>query len=51
MKALDQPTLERELAGYVNREEVKALLARRDRIVKFFVEKGDSALYDRPPRS
>lgn len=51
MKALDQPTLERELAGYVNREEIKALLARRDRIVKFFEQKGDSALYDRPPRT
>ena len=51
MKALDQPTLERELAGYVNREEIKALLARRDRIVKFFEQKGDSALYDRPSRT
>jgi len=51
MKALDESTLETELAGSVNREEIKAVLARRDRIVKFFEEKGESALYDRPPRS
>src|SRR5215472_4322895 len=36
MKALDQATLERELMPYVNREEIKAVLARRDLIVKFF---------------
>lgn len=46
MKTLDQPTLERELAGYVNREEIKALLARRDRIVQFFEAKGASSIYD-----
>ena len=51
MKALDQVTLERELMPYVNREEIKGLLARRDLIVKFFEAKGESALYDRPPRS
>ena len=51
MKALDQATLERELMPYVNREEIKAVLARRDLIVKFFEAKGESALYDRPMRS
>src|SRR5690348_7684691 len=51
MKALDEPTLKKELAPYVNGEEIKGLLARRDAIVKFFESKGSSALYDRPKRS
>src|SRR5690242_13786345 len=51
MKALDEPTLKKELAPYVNSEEIKGLLARRDLIVKFFGSKGESALYDRPKRS
>ena len=49
MKALDQASLERELAPYANREEVRGLLARRDFIVNFFESKV-GALYDRPPR-
>lgn len=51
MKALDQPTLKKELSPYVNSEEIKGLLARRDKIVKFFEDKGPSVLYDRPPRT
>lgn len=51
MKALDQESLKKELSPYVNTEEIKGLLARRDAIVKFFESKGDSALYDRPKRS
>jgi hypothetical protein len=35
---------------YVNREEIKAVLVRRDLIVRFFEGKGASALYDRPKR-
>ena len=50
MKSLDAPGLERELAPYANKEEVRGLLARRDFIVNFFEKKGSSALYDRPPR-
>ena len=50
MKALDASTLDKELDPYANRDEVRGLLARRDIIVKFFEDKGDSALYDRPPR-
>jgi hypothetical protein len=50
MKDLDAPTLERELAPYANNEEVRGLLARRDRIVQFFESKGSGALYDRPQR-
>jgi hypothetical protein len=51
MKALNEPTLKKELSPYVNGEEIKGLLARRDLIVKFFESKGESALYDRPKRS
>ena len=51
MKALDASTLKMTLSPYVNGEEIKGLLARRDAIVKFFEKKGESALYDRPKRS
>jgi hypothetical protein len=51
LKALDQATVEKELKPYLNKEEVKGLIARRDLIVKFFEGKGESVLYDRPPRT
>ncbi len=51
MKALDEPMLKKALSPYVNSEEIKGLLARRDLIVKFFESQGESALYDRPKRS
>jgi hypothetical protein len=51
LKALDEPALEKELRLYVSKDEIKALLARRDVIVKFFEAKGESALYSRAPRS
>jgi hypothetical protein len=51
LKALDQAALEKELRPYLNREEIRGLLARRDLIVKFFEGKGESVLYDRPPRT
>ena len=51
MKALDAATLKKQLSPYVNSEEIKGLLARRDLIVKFFENKGPGALYDRPKRS
>jgi len=50
MKTLDEATLEKELKPYVNKDEVKGLLARRDLIVKFFEAQGESGLYDRPVR-
>jgi hypothetical protein len=50
MKALDAATLKKQLSPYVNGEEIKGLLARRDLIVKFFERKGPGALYDRPER-
>ena len=51
MKALDQATLTKEFGTEVSKAEIQGLLARRDLIVKFFEEKGDSALFDRPKRN
>jgi len=51
MKALDEATLRRQLSPYLSQFEIKSLLARRDLIVQFFESKGESALYDRPPRA
>ena|SRR5579859_4483931 len=50
MKALDEATLQKELAPHVSRDEIRGVLARRDIIVKVFEAKGDSALFDRPAR-
>lgn len=56
LRKLDEATLVRELAPYVTRPEIRALLARRDRIVEFF-EKAiaargeDTVLYDSLPGS
>jgi hypothetical protein len=50
MKALDQPTLEKAIKPYLNSDEIKSLLARRDVIVKLFEAKGEAGLYDRPSR-
>jgi hypothetical protein len=45
MKLLDEETLKKEMGSYLTGQETKALLKRRDVIVKFFEGKGDSALY------
>jgi len=50
LKELDDATISNELAAYLRPEELKGLLARRQIIVKFFEEKGESALYDAPAR-
>jgi len=55
LRKLDEDTLMEQLRPYLTKSEVKALLARRDLIVKFFdqavAEKGESAiLYDLPQR-
>ena len=54
LRTLDAEKLNK-LEPYVNRQEIKGLLARRDKIVQFFdsevAKKGEGAvLYDRPPR-
>lgn len=56
MRKLDQDTMEEQLLPFLTKGEIKAILARRDLIVKYFEkavkEKGeDAVLYDMPPRS
>jgi hypothetical protein len=46
LKQLNTETLKKELGKYVTAWEIKGLLARRDKIVKAFEEKGPSALYE-----
>ncbi len=55
VRKLDQDTLEEQLQPFLTKGEIKAILARRDLIVKFFdklvKEKGEGAvLYDLPAR-
>lgn len=55
MRKLDEDTLNEQLRPYLTKTEIKAMLARRDKIVKFFEEavtqKGEGAvMYDMPPR-
>ncbi len=56
LRKLNDADLQKELGQYVNKMQIKGLLARRDRIVKFFDEevarKGEAAvLVDLPPRN
>jgi hypothetical protein len=46
MKSLTFEKLKPELSPYLRDLEIKAIITRRDKIVAFFSEKGDSALYD-----
>ena len=46
LKALDQPTLKREVGKWLDDGQIKALLARRDEIVKKIETLGASALFD-----
>lgn len=50
MKALDEATLLKDLKPYLNTDEIRGLLGRRDIIVKFFGAKGEGSLFDRPSR-
>ena len=55
LRGLNEKTLAGELRPYVSKVQIKALLARRDLIVKYFdnavAEKGEQkVLYDLPPR-
>jgi hypothetical protein len=51
MKQLDADTLKKEIGPYdIDSFRIKGLLARRDKIVQFFEQKGPSAMYDSPRR-
>jgi hypothetical protein len=47
LKALDRPTLKKELGEYLDDGHIKGILARRDLIVKKLESLGPSALFDR----
>lgn len=49
MKALTEPDLTARLGRHCTREEIRGILARRDKIVSAFENKGESALYDISP--
>jgi hypothetical protein len=51
LKALDRDTLKREVGKWLDDGQIKALLARRDQIVKKLESLGPSALFDYAPRS
>lgn len=51
LKELTDESLTREIGAYVNKMEIKGLLARRDKIVAVFEKKGPSAIYDFPARA
>jgi hypothetical protein len=49
LKQLDAATLKKEIGAYdIDSNRIKGLLARRDKIVKIFEQKGPSAIYTSP---
>ena len=50
MKALTFEMLKPELSPYLRDTEIKAILARRDKLVAFFDKAGEKALYDYLPK-
>lgn len=49
MRALTEPMIEAETKGYLNKPEVKAMLKRRDKIVRHFENGAAHMLYDARP--
>jgi len=50
MKALTFEKMKPELSPYLRDTEIKSILARRDKLVKFYEAAGDQALYDFLPK-
>ena len=50
MRQLDRDSLRRAVRDYLNDDEIKALLQRRDRIVEHFDAAGLTLVFDRKPR-
>ncbi|MDX2179677.1 MAG: hypothetical protein SFV18_08805 [Bryobacteraceae bacterium] len=46
MKALDEASLAAAVKDYLNKEEAKAILARRDLIVKYFESQGPGSMFE-----
>jgi hypothetical protein len=51
MRGLSKQQLTKELGNYLSGAEIDGLLARRDKIVRLFEEKGDAVLFDMPRRN
>jgi hypothetical protein len=51
MRELTEPQLTGSMGEYLNKMEIQALLARRDKIVKHYEEMGENTLYDSTRRS
>jgi hypothetical protein len=47
LKTLDADVVKKAMGNYLGTNEIEALLARRDAIVKHFVQAGEKVLYDR----
>jgi hypothetical protein len=50
MKDLTEPQLAGVMGDYLTKLEIQAIVARRDKIVKHFEEKGSGSMYDSPRR-
>jgi hypothetical protein len=50
MKTLTYEKIKPALSPYLRDLEIKAIIARRDKLVALFAAKGDSALYDYLPK-
>ena len=50
LKKLDNETLRTTMTNYITQSEITGILARRDKIVKFFDQSGEKALFDLSPR-
>ena len=51
MKGLSEPKLAVAMGEYLTKVEIQAILARRDKIVSHFEEKGSAFMYDSPRRA
>ena len=51
MKGLSEPKLAFAMEEYLTKMEIQAILARRDKIVSHFEEKGSAFMYDSPRRT
>lgn len=50
MKKLDMAALRATMANYITQTEIAGILARRDKIVKFFEDAGEASLFTLEPR-
>ena len=51
LKALDRPTVDKAVGNYLNPDEKRRMLQRRDAIVKLFESAGADAIYEMAAKS